>query len=723
MTLRNLARRAGNGFPTSFSPSNFTAFALPSTNPSSKATDENLTSENWSLILDVCDRVSASPSGPANAVAALIKRLSHRNANVQLYTLELANALSQNCGPPIHRELSSRSFTDALIRLAGDRNAHQQVKGKVLERMEEWTEQFRGDPDLGIMEGAFERLKRSNPALQAPDKPRKREIEDVDRKKEDEELQMALALSLKEGTKKEEKKQETGQEAVEKKEEPARGTTAATVSRVRALYDFTPSEAGELAFRKGDVIAVLESVYKDWWKGSLRGNTGIFPLNYVEKLQDPTKEEMEKDAMMEGEVFAQIRNVEKLLALLSVRSEGGMGAKDAGTEEEIQELYNQTLAIRPKLIELIGKYSQKKDDFTSLNEKFIKARRDYEALLESSMSQPPAGYGYPGGRQPSQPYQAYPPQGGYPPQHTPAPYAQQRPQPQQQQPSYAAPPPQQQQQQQYYNPPPSAAPTDPYAHANGSSSAFHFLPSGAPPPQQQQVQTPQVQLPPQSETPKPLSTAVPSVDSPYSPQPSFSNRPQSIHTLNSGNPQELATSGYESPIDNRHSYPSAQFPPQQAQPTSQPYETKPYAGLPSQQPGFGRPQRQASFESAPQPTPGYPQENYPPAQQGQQQPAYPPQQHGYAPQPQGQPPQNQQQQFPPQQGQQSHPPQPQQAPPAPPGQQPPGQYRAYSPNVQGSAMPPPQQPQGQGGYPGLPGQGQAAAAAGGGTGGDEDYYR
>jgi signal transducing adaptor molecule len=39
------------------------------------------------------------------------------------------------------------------------------------------------------------------------------------------------------------------------------------------------------------------------------------------------------------------------------------------------------------------------DDFTQLNEKFIKARRDYEALLESSMSQPPQStysYGRPG---------------------------------------------------------------------------------------------------------------------------------------------------------------------------------------------------------------------------------------------------------------------------------------------------------------------------------------
>lgn len=135
------------------------------------------------------------------------------------------------------------------------------------------------------------------------------------------------------------------------------GTSAATVSRVRALFAFLPSEPGELQFRKGDVIAVLESVYKDWWKGSLRGQTGIFPLNYVEKLQDPTVEELQRESQMEGEVFGQIKNVEKLLTLLSTRSSSDLNVQE---NEEITTLYHSTLAIRPKLIELIGKYSQKK---------------------------------------------------------------------------------------------------------------------------------------------------------------------------------------------------------------------------------------------------------------------------------------------------------------------------------------------------------------------------
>ena len=206
----------------------------------------------------------------------------------------------------------------------------------------------------------------TDPNLHPPSKPTKRQITDVDRQKEEEELQMALALSIKD--------KPTPDEAAGKQPslslsssagptqqamavQPAsQGTTAATVSRVRALFDFVPSEAGELQFRKGDIIAVLESVYKDWWKGSLRGQTGIFPLNYVEKLADPTQDELQKEAQMEAEVFGEIKNVEKLLTLLSTSS-SELNVRD---NEEITKLYHSTLAIRPKLIELIGKYSQKK---------------------------------------------------------------------------------------------------------------------------------------------------------------------------------------------------------------------------------------------------------------------------------------------------------------------------------------------------------------------------
>lgn len=154
---------------------------------------------------------------------------------------------------------------------------------------------------------------------------------------------MALTLSIQEKDKSKVNPQANNQGRVQpssstEQSEPVAqpvpsGTTAATVSRVRGLYDFNPSEPGELQFRKGDIISVVASVYKDWWKGSLHGQTGIFPLNYVEKLQDPTGEELQREAQMEAEVFAEIKNVEKLLALLSTSAESGRG--DVRDNEEI----------------------------------------------------------------------------------------------------------------------------------------------------------------------------------------------------------------------------------------------------------------------------------------------------------------------------------------------------------------------------------------------------
>ena len=247
--------------------------------------------------------------------------------------------------------------------------------------MAEWTEMFASDPDLGIMQGAYMKLKTQSmlflpkttllyskapkaygnvdPSLRAPSKPQKTQITDIDRQKEEDELQMALALSIKDKASTAPSAAKSNQPAAaaasiasqptEQQPQPVpSGTTAATVSRVRALFDFQPSEPGELQFRKGDVIAVLESVYKDWWKGSLRGQTGIFPLNYVEKLQDPTKEELEREAQMEAEVFAEIRNVEKLLALLSTSSRAGEG--DVRDNEEITVCYGGNMLFEHSVL-------------------------------------------------------------------------------------------------------------------------------------------------------------------------------------------------------------------------------------------------------------------------------------------------------------------------------------------------------------------------------------
>lgn len=147
---------------------------------------------------------------------------------------------------------------------------------------------------------------------------------------------------------------------------------------MRALYDFQPTEQGELGFQKGDIIRVIESVYRDWWKGELRGQMGIFPVNYVvcyrgplamqqvlyssyttsqEKIVDPSPADLMKEAQMEAEVMNEIQNVDKLLDILARIDP----QRDSFSEnEELQGLYNSTLSIRPKLVRLIEKYSMKK---------------------------------------------------------------------------------------------------------------------------------------------------------------------------------------------------------------------------------------------------------------------------------------------------------------------------------------------------------------------------
>ncbi|XP_059927429.1 GRB2-related adapter protein 2a [Gadus macrocephalus] len=51
--------------------------------------------------------------------------------------------------------------------------------------------------------------------------------------------------------------------------------------QVRALYSFQVEEEDELGFCAGDVIEVLDCRDPSWWRGRLRGRSGLFPANYT----------------------------------------------------------------------------------------------------------------------------------------------------------------------------------------------------------------------------------------------------------------------------------------------------------------------------------------------------------------------------------------------------------------------------------------------------------
>jgi hypothetical protein len=71
-----------------------------------------------------------------------------------------------------------------------------------------------------------------------------------------------------------------------RKEEEAKKKTeeekeAAVPMKMVAMYDYDATEEGELTFKQGDAITVLEQFENGWWSGELRGQAGVFPVNFT----------------------------------------------------------------------------------------------------------------------------------------------------------------------------------------------------------------------------------------------------------------------------------------------------------------------------------------------------------------------------------------------------------------------------------------------------------
>ena len=372
-----------------------------------KATDENLTTENWELNLELCDRLASNDESDARkCMAAIQKRVVHRNANVQLYAITLTDTLSKNCGDAIHHEIASRAFMHTLSKVVRDTSTHNLVKQRILRTLLSWRDEYKHDDTLGLVADTVNDLREDFYELDEEPAPVRRD------ESEDDELQRVLALSIQDQGGRSSYREEATSAAGPSTRRPAEPTSpdcdslpnpfseplsneapqpiapeprSARPSRVRALYDFEPDEPGELAFHRGDVIRVLDSVYEQWWRGELRHQVGIFPVNYVEALPDETPDMIQQEQELERSVFTHASDIHVLHARLQHLKPSDNFVDD----DELQELYQRSLALRPKIVRLMDTYHTKVQELRSLNDKFVRARTMLDDLIQQHVSMQP----------------------------------------------------------------------------------------------------------------------------------------------------------------------------------------------------------------------------------------------------------------------------------------------------------------------------------------------
>ncbi|KAE9420708.1 hypothetical protein Angca_008065, partial [Angiostrongylus cantonensis] len=259
-----------------------------------KVTAEHLITENWAMILDVCDKVNADPRGPKNVLLSIRKRLNHRDPHVVLLALSVLDSCWSNCGPAFRKEVSSASFINELQSKAV--HSTRLISEKTRMMILKWVEnECKSDPSLSLVSTLYKNLLADGYSFTS-NEPKKSDINlsliFVVRilQEEEEALVKAIALSLQEAEAPKTSRLYQSLDSTNSLLMNGITNKSATQRTVRALYDFEAAEDNELSFVTGDLITVTDDSNPNWWCGRIGVQQGLFPSSFVTSDLSEVKE-------------------------------------------------------------------------------------------------------------------------------------------------------------------------------------------------------------------------------------------------------------------------------------------------------------------------------------------------------------------------------------------------------------------------------------------------
>lgn len=251
-----------------------------------KATSGTSTTEDWALIMEICDKVGSSSVFAKDCFKSILKRLYNQDPHVVLQAITLLDACVNNCGKHFLLEVASRHFEQEFRKLLA-KNLPHKVSDKLKSLLKKWAEnEFKNDPQLSLIPSLYAKLKQEGmdfSSIPDPNSSKRTKSKDLVSLQEVDDIAKAIELSLLEN-------ERTGQK------KPSAETDRRTyVKKVKALYDFEAAEDNELSFSAGDMIYVLDSSDPNWWKGFTdKHPEGLFPANFVTTDLSSPKETTER---------------------------------------------------------------------------------------------------------------------------------------------------------------------------------------------------------------------------------------------------------------------------------------------------------------------------------------------------------------------------------------------------------------------------------------------